>query len=407
MVTPSSDGRVRVVVVVTRFMAGAGGVALRGARALDPARYAVSFVTGGGRISHDARQLGFDVTVLPDLVADLSPRHDLRAVRELTRLLRDRRPDVVHTHSAKAGGIGRIAARRAGVPLIVHTYHGFPFHEFQRPWTRWAYVVAERLLSRHTDVVLAVGSAVGVEAIRRRIVTPAQLRVTAVTVDGNPVACTPESRQRARMMLGISPSVSVVGTVGRLDYQKAPQDFFQALQRLRHRDALGVWIGAGPLRADVERQVERAGLHERVLMLGERADVRELLPAFDVFAMSSLYEGLPCAIVEAMMAGLPVVATAVNAVSDVVLPGETGLLVSPRQPAMLAAAIDLVLDDPAAANARAARGRALLGDRFEPHRLGAILDDVYRSKLSPQSSADAPDQTSRLLASSAAEARLS
>jgi glycosyltransferase involved in cell wall biosynthesis len=185
---------------------------------------------------------------------------------------------------------------------------------------------------------------------------------------------------------------------------------------LRHRDALGVWVGAGPLRDDVERQVERAGLHGRVLMLGERADVRELPPAFDVFAMSSLYEGLPCAIVEAMMAGVPVVATAVNAVSDVVLPGETGLLVSPRRPAMLAAAIDLVLDDPAAANARAARGRALLGDRFEPHRLGAILDDVYRSKLSPQSSsklspqssADAPDQTSRLLASSAAEeARLS
>lgn len=399
-----SGGAITVVVVVTRFMAGAGGVALRGARALNPARYAVSFVTGGGRIADDARRLGFDVIVLPDLVAELSPRHDLRAVRQLTQLLRDRRPDVVHTHSAKAGGIGRIAARRAGVPLIVHTYHGFPFHEFQRPWTRGAYVVAERYLSRHTDVVLTVGSAVGVEAIRRRIVTPAQLRVTAVTVDANPVVCTPESRRRARTMLGISPSVSVVGTVGRLDYQKAPQDFFRALQALRHRDALGVWVGAGPLRDDVERQIERAGLHERVLMLGERGDVRELLPAFDVFAMSSLYEGLPCAIVEAMMAGVPVVATAVNAVSDVVVPGETGLLVPPREPLALAAAIDLVLDDIAAARARAQRGRAMLGDQFKPHRLGAILDDVYRSKTPAETSADAPDQTSRQLASSVVEA---
>jgi len=385
-------------------MAGAGGVALRGARGLDPERYAVSFVTGGGRITDDARRLGFDVTVLPDMVAEVSPRRDLRALRELTQLLRTRRPDVVHTHSAKAGGIGRIAARRAGVPLIVHTYHGFPFHEFQRPWTRGAYVAAERFLSRRTDAVLAVGSAVGVEAIRRGIATPAQLRVTAVTVDGDALVCTPESRRRARAKLGIARSALVVGTVGRLDYQKAPGDFFRALQLLRHRDVLGVWVGAGPLRAEVERQIGDAGLRDRVLMLGDRSDVRELLPAFDVFAMSSLYEGLPCAIVEAMMAGVPIVATAVNAVSDVVIPGETGLLVSPREPAVLAAAIDLVLEDPVAAHIRAERGRAMLGDRFEPHRLGAVLDEVYRSTTPGRNRCENADQTSRLLASSVAEA---
>jgi glycosyltransferase involved in cell wall biosynthesis len=400
----SSEDRLRVVVVVTRFMAGAGGVALHGARALDPARYAVSFVTGGGRITDQARALGFDVEILPDLVANLSPRHDMQAVRVLTRLLRDCRPDVVHTHSAKAGGIGRIAARRAGVPLIVHTYHGFPFHEFQRPWTRTAYIVAERFLSQRTDAVLAVGSAVGVEAIRRRIVKPTQLRVVPVTVDGDPVLCEPGTRRRARLMLGIPADRPVVGTVGRLDYQKAPGDFFRALQRLSHRDALGVWVGAGPLQAAVERQIDRAGLHDRVLLLGERADVREILPAFDVFAMSSLYEGLPCAIVEAMMAGVPVIATAVNAVSDVVVPGETGLLVPPRQPSVLAAVIDAVLDDPVAAQARAARARTVLGDRFEPHRLGTVLDHVYRSKSLPRESVDARGYFSPRLASSVGDA---
>jgi glycosyltransferase involved in cell wall biosynthesis len=388
----ATDGPVQVVVIVTRFMAGAGGVALRGALGLDPQHYSVSFVTGGGRITDDARRLGFDVTVLPDMVAQVSPRHDLRTLRSLTQLLRDRRPDVVHTHSAKAGAIGRLAAGRAGVPLVVHTYHGFPFHEFQRPWTKGAYVLAEKYLCRRTDVVLTVGSAVAVEAIRRGIVTPAQLRTTAVTVDGDPVPCTPQSRSRARAILGISPSASVVGTVGRLDYQKAPEDFFRALQALRHHDALGVWVGDGPLRGAVERQISREGLTGRVLLLGDRKDVRELLPAFDVFAMSSRYEGLPCAIVEAVMAGVPVVATAVNAVADVVLPGETGLLVSPQQPAALAAAIDLVLDDPLRAHLRAVRAKSLLGDRFEPHRLGVVLDEVYRSK---RSSVPAADQLSR------------
>jgi glycosyltransferase involved in cell wall biosynthesis len=261
----------------------------------------------------------------------------------------------------------------------------------------------ERFLSNRTDVVLAVGSAVGVEAIRRHLVKPAQLHVVPVTVDGNPVLCEPGTRRRARLMLGLPADAAVVGTVGRLDYQKAPQDFFRALQRLRHSDAVGVWVGSGPLRAAVERQVGQAGLRGRVLLLGERTDVREILPAFDVFAMSSLYEGLPCAVVEAMMAGVPVVATAVNAVSDVVVPGETGLLVPPRQPDLLAGAIDAVLDDPAGAQARAARGRAALGDRFEPQRLGEVLDSVYRSKTPPRAVGEERIHRSRRLASSVAD----
>ena len=378
----TDDGRVRVVVVITRFMAGAGGVALRGALGLDPTRYAVSFVTGGGRLTEDARQLGFEVTVLPELVPTLSLRHDRAALRALTKILREQQPDVVHTHSAKAGGVGRLAAERAGVPRVVHTYHGFPFHEFQRPWVRASYVWAERYLCRRTDAVLAVGSAVAVEAIRRRIANSNQVRTTAVTIGGNVVACTPESKAAARARLGLPAAAEVVGTVGRLDYQKAPEDFLRALATLRHREAFGVWVGDGPLRGAVEREVDRRGLGERVLLLGDRRDVPDLLPAFDVFAMSSRYEGLPCALVEAMTAGIPVVATAVNAVSDVVLPGETGLLVPPQQPMLLAAAIDGMLDDPQAARERALRAKALLGDRFGTEHLGAVLDEVYRGRPS-------------------------
>jgi glycosyltransferase involved in cell wall biosynthesis len=373
----AADGRIKVVVIVTRFMAGAGGVALRGALALDPERYEISFVTGGGRLTDDARAFGFDVAVMPDMVANLSPRRDARAVRLLTELLVDRRPDVVHTHSAKAGGVGRIAAHRAGVPRIVHTYHGFPFHEFQRPWTKAAYVAAESYLCRRTDVVLTVGSAVAVEAIRRGIVHPGQLRTIAVAIDAEPVACTPKTRAHARELLGIAADVPVVGTVGRLDYQKAPQDFVRAIAALRHQNAVGVWVGDGSLRRDVERLIDRHGLRGRIMLVGDRTDVAVLLPAFDVFAMSSRYEGLPCAVVEAMAAGVPVVATAVNAVSDVVLPGETGLLVPPQQPGALASAIDLVLDDPVSAQLRVGRAKALLGNRFRPEQLGVVLDEVY------------------------------
>lgn len=373
-----SASRTRVVVVVTRFMAGAGGVALRGALGLDRDRYDVSFVTGGGRLVDDARAAGFDVTVLPDIVANVSPWHDFRAVHALTRRLAAEQPDVVHTHSAKAGAVGRLAARRAGVPWVVHTYHGFPFHEFQRPWTRYAYVAAERSLCRRTDMVLAVGSAVAVEAIRRGVAAPSQLRTIDVAIDSMAVTRTPESCRQARALLGISDQAPVVGTVGRLDYQKAPETFFAAFAALRHRGAIAVWVGDGMLRHTVEDLVARLGISDRVLLLGDRADVPEILPAFDVFAMSSRYEGVPCAIIEAMTAGVPVIATAVNAVSDVVVPGETGLLVPPQRPTALAAAIDKVLDDPVAAQLRALRAKDWLGDRFAADRLGAVLDEVYR-----------------------------
>jgi glycosyltransferase involved in cell wall biosynthesis len=315
----------------------------------------------------------------------------MRAVRELTRCLVADRPDVVHTHSAKAGAVGRLAARRAGVTWVVHTYHGFPFHEFQRPWTRYAYVAAERALCRRTDRVLAVGSAVAVEAIRRGVASPGQLRTINVAIDSMTLTRTPESRRRARALLGIPDQAPVVGTVGRLDYQKAPETFFAAFAALRHRSAVAVWAGDGLLRRTVEGLLVRLGIADRVLLLGERTDVPAILPAFDVFAMSSRYEGVPCAIVEAMTAGIPVIATAVNAVADVVVPGETGLLVPPQRPTALAAAIDAVLDDPVSAQRRAARASNWLGERFGADGLGAVLDDVYRGRLAePGSYASVP-----------------
>jgi glycosyltransferase involved in cell wall biosynthesis len=138
-----------------------------------------------------------------------------------------------------------------------------------------------------------------------------------------------------------------------------------------------VWVGDGPLHRRVERQLRRSGLADRVLLLGDRTDVACLLPAFDVFAMSSRYEGLPCALVEAMLAGIPVVATAVNAVPDVVRPGETGLLVPPQHPELLARAVDTVLDNPNAARHRAANGLTVVDGRFGAAHLGRLLDEVY------------------------------
>jgi glycosyltransferase involved in cell wall biosynthesis len=370
--------RLQVAQVITRLMAGAGAVALRGALALDPDRYDVVFVTGeGDRLVQQARAAGFEVVLMPRLRSEIAPADDRRALADLQICLRDF--DVVHTHSAKAGVLGRIAAHRVQVERIVHTFHGFPFHQFQSPVRRVAYVRIERRVGTFTDVFLAVGPAVAAEAITRRIALPERVRTIGVGADLTGPVPGARDRAEARRLLGVPPGMRVVGTVGRLTFQKAPGDFVRAVAALPRDDVFAVWIGDGELRRQTERLAARCGLSGRMAFTGERSDVAALLPGLDVFAMASRYEGLPCAIVEAMTAGLPVVATAVNAVPNVVIAGETGLLAPPGRPELLAGAIGYLLDHPAEAARLAATARGCLGDDLSQAALGKVLAQAYQS----------------------------
>jgi glycosyltransferase involved in cell wall biosynthesis len=379
----TAGGRLRVATVVTRLQAGAGVVALRGAQALPADSYQVTIITGSGDRLVEQAASAFEVIVEPALRAPIAPRSDLLALHRLTGLFSRRAFDVVHTHSAKAGTVGRLAARRAGVPRIVHTFHGLPFHEFQSAPRRRAYVEIERHLGRFTDVALCVGTAVSVEVIRRGLIRPERVRTIGVPVDVGAALPAPGARLRARRELRLPDSAPVVGAVGRLSYQKAPEDFVAALTALRRPDVTGVWVGGGELADRVRGLARRAYPATRVVLAGDRADVPALLPAFDVFTLPSRYEGLPVAIVEAMLCGVPVAATAVNAVSDVVCPGETGLLVPPQRPDLLADAIAYLLDRPEEAARMAAAARARIGDRYSRTALAETLCAAYRPAPAP------------------------
>jgi glycosyltransferase involved in cell wall biosynthesis len=365
----------RVATIITRLEGGAGILALRGAMALDPDAFDLTLVTGRGSppLLEQARAAGIKLVIEPSLRPQIDPFHDALAARRLRVLLRAGHFDVVHTHTSKAGALGRLAARRAAVPWVVHTYHGFPFHEFQSRSRRAAYVSIERRLGRRTDLALCVGTGVAVEAVRRNLVSPERVRTIGVAVDHDGGTA---SRETARGQLGIGPEAQVVGAVGRLTYQKAPEDFVEMLRRLGRPGVVGVWVGDGELAETVRRQA--AGHPDvRIIFAGERADVPDLLPAFDIFVLPSRYEGLPTAVVEAMVGGVPVVATAVNAVSDVVVPGETGLLVPPRRPDLMATAVGFLLDSPAAAARMAGAARDRLGDRYGLPALRSALTDAY------------------------------
>lgn len=379
------DRPIRVATVITRLEGGAGVLALRGAQAIGRGSFQPTIVTGSGDgLLDEAAESGIEVVIEPALRAPIAPRSDLLALRRLELLFRQRAFQVVHTHCAKAGTIGRMAARRAGVPWIVHTYHGFPFHQFQSAPRRRAYVSIERHLGRFTDLALCVGSGVAAEAVARELIAPDRVRTIGVTVSGperlraSMAARDPVARRRARAALGLPVTATVVGAVGRLTYQKAPEDFVDAMAEFGRPDVIGIWIGGGDLAERVARRAD-ARHPARIMLAGERTDILDVLPALDVFVLPSRYEGLPTAIVEAMICGVPVVATSVNAVPDLVLPGSTGLLVPPRRPRLLASAIRSLLDSPEAAARMAETAHARVGGRYGQQDLRDALVAAYVS----------------------------
>ena len=381
----SARGPLRVVTLITRLEGGAGTHTLRGAKALASEQFQVTIVTGRGsrHLLDQAAAAGLEVIIESALCTPIDPWSDLRALRALSALLSQRPFDVAHTHTAKAGVLGRLAARRVAVPRIVHTYHGFPFHEFQSRSRRGTYVAIERRLGHITDVALCVGTGVAVEAVRRRLVAPERIRTIGVAVEGMAgdelPARVPGARDRARRALGVPAGATVIGAVGRLSYQKAPEDFLSTIGHLSRVGVVGVWVGGGELAKHISR-LARAQPAGRIVLVGERADVPEILPAFDIFVLPSLYEGLPTAVVEAMVCGIPVVATAVNAVPDVVVPGETGLLVPPRRPDLMADAVRYLLDRPTVAVRMADTARARLGERFGEQALRDALTSAYADR---------------------------
>lgn len=375
--------QLRIAHVTATFWAGSGGIILREALALDDERYSNTILAPGyGALFDRAEEAGLSVIRLKRMGAGrrVYPWADVEAVRELTAHLRAGDFDLVHTHAGRAGLVGRLAARQVGVPAVVHTLHGFPFNEFQSPLTRSVLRSVERRLARITDYFLTDGTMVASEAVRLKIAPPDRIRALISPIDAvTPV--TETTRRHARRLLGLPDGAKVIGTTARLAKQKGPLDMVAAIAALKRPDVYMVWLGDGELRAKTEKLVRKEGLGERFLLPGARDDVLRLLPAFDVFVMPSLWEGLSCSVVEAMTCGIPVVATAVNSVPEVVIPGQTGLLARPGDAASLSRALAYMLDNPADAARMAEAARSRIGEQFRSDLLGQELIETYETAL--------------------------
>ncbi len=348
----TNDNRIRVLHVITRLdWGGAQENTLCTVGSLDREKFEPILSSGtGGMLDADAASIpGCRWFPVPTLVRELNPVADARAYFALLRVIRSlkaesRAPIVVHTHSSKAGILGRLAARAAGGCAVVHTVHGFGFHGGQSAFRRFLYVGLERIAASGTDAFVAVSEENIRTGVRERIFTRDGCRLirsgfdTGRFLDGE--------RRRGRALLGLPDDVPVVGTVAVFKPQKSPLDFVEAARRIAGRfpEAHFVMVGDGELRPSVERAIREAGLSGRFVLAGWRGEVPDLLCAFDVFLLTSRWEGLPKVVPQALIAGIPVVATAADGTSEIVDEGIDGFLAKPGDVGTLAARVLSILD---------------------------------------------------------------
>lgn len=304
----------------------------------------------------------------------IEPWRDLISLWRLWRSFRNIRPDIVHTHTSKAGFLGRLAARLARVPIVLHTMHEPPHNAAGGPLTRRLYIVLERLAARLADRVITVSYANEREIERQRLVPRGRLSVIREGLD---LGCYPTAgdARAAVRALGIPDGALVVGTVGRLEAAKGHTYLLQAMPLVLEAvpAARFVVVGSGHLLDDLQAQASSLGVADRVIFTGYREDMLQILQGFDLFVLPSLWEGLGMVLLEAMAYGKAIVASGVGGVNDVVLEGRSGLLVPPHDAEALARAMVSLLKDEAR--------RANMGATGHERLLRDFRDDVCNERL--------------------------
>lgn len=316
------------------------------------------------------------------LVRPLRPTTDVRALASIRSLLRRHRPALIHTHTAKAGTLGRLAGISLGSrrPPMVHTYHGHVLDGYFRPAVQRSFVEVERRLARHTELLIAVSPQTRDALLALGIGTPEQWRVVPLGLDLRRFTSAVETGGRLRARLGVGDDTPLVGAVGRLAPIKDLDVLLAAVARLPEVHV--VLLGDGESRRLLEDRASQLGLTGRAHFVGWYRDVPGAMADLDVVALTSRNEGTPVAIIEALASATPVVATAVGGVGFVVADGVTGLLAPPQDPAAFAEQLRRVLDHRDEAGTMARAGQRDVMDRFGSSRLVSDISGIYRELVS-------------------------
>lgn len=381
--------RVHVLHPITRLIVGgAQENTMFTACLLDTSRYQVEVISGPqtgseGSLIGEVRARSIPLTINTHLRRQVNPYHDLICLLQLFLFIRRGKYTIVHTHSSKAGILGRLAAKLAGTPIVIHTVHGWSFHEHMHPAVQKMYIFLERWCAHFTDTLIAVAQKDIEKGLKYGIGRPEQYRLIRSAIPLDEFDPARVDREAIRAELGIPRHAIVLGNVGRFSAQKNPLDWVRVAGRVSQTlpECRFLLVGNGPLLHEVKNALADEGIIDRTILTGLRRDVPRLMAAMDVFLLTSLWEGLPRVIPQAMAMGLPVIANAVDGSAEAIVPGETGHLCPPGALDEMANRCVELLDDPAKREAMGRKGKEYASREYDVRQMVMQIDAVYRESV--------------------------
>lgn len=346
--------KVKVLHIITRLdNGGSAENTFLTVTGLNKAGWDVSLMSGPVDLpSQDRRKQiekqGVEYIHMPDLVRNVHPFKDLEAFYKMYRLLRKRKFDIVHTHTSKAGFLGRLAAWLARTPLIIHTPHGHVFFGYFGAFKTRIILSLEKWISRITGQMVALTSGEKRDYVKYGVCDTEKITVICSGIELNKFKEASWSEKRTlRKELGIPENAKIVGTVGRLVPVKGPVFLIDAAKFVlsKHPNTFFLFVGDGELKHELVKRARKLDIEHQVLFVGWRDDVARILSLFDIFVFPSLNEGMGRVLVEAMTLGKPIVASDVGGIPDLVIHGKNGFLVCPKNPLELAKGIKILIED--------------------------------------------------------------
>lgn len=338
-----------------------------------------------GSLEGQARQLGVPLAVLPELRRNIHPLRDWQSYRSIKRTLRVFRPEVVHTHSGKTGLLGRMAATALRVPAVVHTVHGAPFHPYQSRGAQHFFQFCERYAARRCHAMISVADAMTQLMLDANIAPPEMFTTIYSGMDVEPFLQANERREEVRARFGFHEDDLVVGKIARLFHLKGHEDVIAAARLVieQYPQLQFLLVGDGLLRPQLEAQIAEAGLsnHFHFTGLVPPQQIPELIGAMDLVVHASLREGLARVLPQALIAGKPVISYDIDGAREVVLPGETGYLLAPRDVAAMAQALAELASDAALRERLGDEGQARFTEQFRHQTMTAQIRALYERLL--------------------------
>lgn len=338
-----------------------------------------------GDLVRRAVRNGVDLEIMPELRRELHPWCDPAAFLKLCAVYRRERPDIVHTHSSKAGILGRAAARATGVPCVIHTIHGLPFHPYQSKLANAVYILSERIAARWSRGIISVADAMSEKAVAAGVAPPDRFITIYSGMEVDPFLAEDGARERIRSRFGVAPDEVVIGKIARLFELKGHVCVLDAAPAIMEKfpNVKLMFVGDGILRDSLQRRAETLGISDRLIFTGlvEPSEIPAMIKAMDVVVHASLREGLARVLPQSLLSARPVVTFDIDGAREVVIEGETGYLVEPGSIEGLADAIIRALSDMPRARAMAVEGRRRFADRFRAETMVSEIAEYYRRFL--------------------------